>query len=480
MAYLSFDIGSSSVKSAVISEGGELLGMARRPLAPGLREGDAHEADASAWIDASFEAGAEAVAQARRTNATLELRALCASGNGPTLIATDAAGRPLGPALSWLDRRAAPEAEELERATGITTDPTFYLPKACRIWRSADEAKRARLRWFFSCPEYFAFALSGEACTFLSDPGYEPYIWNESLIAALGLPQEKFPPFAASGSVIGSLTQNAASRLGISAGTPVVAGFTDFLAAIVGSASVEPGVACDRTGSSEAINICAPRPSRNALLFSLPHPVRGLWNVSGGVSASGSGFEWLASILGIDVGGLLSEARAAKRGASGLGFLPYLSGERAPLWDAARRAVFFGLSIDHGRSELCRAACEGLCYGLRLASELAIKDGLGFELARVSGRAARDDFLCALKAEILRVPVELPAIPDCELSGDAAAMALALGDASSLAQAASSLVRFEKRFECGEARSEYEEGFAAYKAALGALESLDRDRASRR
>lgn len=480
MAYLAFDIGSSSVKAAIIAEDGRLLGLARRPLAQVRMPGGAHESDASAWLEASFAAGAEAIAVVKASFSGEKVRALAVSGNGPTLVAVDAAGAPLGPALSWLDRRATTEAAELSSIAGMVVDPTFYLPKACYLWRRADEEARTRLRWFFSCPEYVAFALSGEACTYLPDPGYEPYIWNEDFISALGLPKDRFPPFALPGSIIGSLTPGAASRLGLAAGAPVVAGFPDFLAAVVGSAAVLPGVACDRTGSSEALNLCSLRASRDRRLFSLPHAVPGLWNVSGGVSTSGVSLRWLSSILDLDVHELIAEAATARAGASEAGFLPYLSGERAPLWDASRRGSFFGLSMETGRAELCRAACEGLCYGLKLASELALADGLPFTLARASGRAAGEDFLCALKARILRAPVEVPEIIDCELSGDAAAMAFALGDASSIAKAALSLVRIARRFEPDEAKSEYEEGFAAYKAALGALTALDRDRASRR
>jgi len=480
MAYLAFDIGSSSVKAALIAEDGKLLGIARRPLASLKTPGGIHESDASTWVEASLVAGAEAIAQAKAASPAHRVRALSVSGNGPTLVAVDVSGKPLGPALSWLDRRAVSEAAELSSIAGMVIDPTFYLPKACRLWRQADEDERTKLRWFFSCPEYVAFALSGEACTYLPDSGYEPYIWNERFIAALGLPKDRFPPFAVPGAIIGSLVPEAASRLGIEAGAPIVAGFPDFLAAVVGSAAVTPGAACDRTGSSEALNICSTRPSRDGRLFSLPHAVPRLWNVSGGVSSSGAGLEWLASILRTDVRGLLAEAKAARRGVSEAGFLPYLSGERAPLWDASRRGVFFGLSMEQGRSELCRAACEGMCYGLRLASELALADGLPFNLARSSGRAAGEDFLCGLKADILRVPVEVPEILDCELLGDAAAIALALGDVSSLAEAALSLVRIARRFEPGEEKSEFEEGFASYKAALNALERPDRERVSHR
>ena len=454
MPYLCFDIGSSSLKSAVVSEDGKLLGLARRPVPLAYGDDGAHEADPDGWVDAMLSAGAEASALARSAGG-LEIRALAVSGNGPTLLATDASGAPLGPALSWLDRRAVREAEEVSALAGKPIDPTFYLPKALRMWRTAETELRDRIRWFFSCPEYLLYTLSGVALTYLPHSDYEPYIWNERMLSALGLPRDRFPPFAAPASLAGTLRAAAASRLGLEPGIPVVTGFPDFLAAIVGSASVEIGIACDRSGTSEAINLCASRPFPTRALLSLRHPVEGLWNVSGGLSTSGAALEWLADILApavegkkeAAVAGLLAEARKCPPGARGLVFLPYLAGERAPLWDAERRAAFVGLSVGHGRSEMARALCESLAYSLKLASNLAIAEGMPFKLLRVSGQAAANDFLNELKADIFGIPVEAPTIVDCELVGDAAACALAIGDAESLSQSAASLVRIRRRFD---------------------------------
>lgn len=483
MSYLCFDIGSSSLKAAIIAEEGRLLGFARRPVSLVHGEGGAHEADAIGWIEAALSAGAEAAAIARRSENGLEIRAVSVSGNGPTLLTADASGIPLGPALSWLDRRAIHEAEEVSVLAGKLIDPTFYLPKALRLWREAAPELRDRIRWFFSCPEFLLYALCGEALTYLPHPGYEPYIWNERMLTSLGLPLDRFPPFAAPARRAGGLLPAAASRLGLPPGIPVVTGFPDFLAAIVGSASVEIGVACDRSGTSEAINLCADRSFPTRALLSLPHPVEGLWNVSGGVSTAGAAFEWLAGILGpadgkkkeAAVAGLLAEAKLSPPGARGLVFLPYLAGERAPLWDASRRAAFIGLSVSHGRPDLVRSLCESLAFGLRLASDLALAEGMPFSLLRVSGQAAGDDFLCALKADILGVPVEAPTIGDCELVGDAAACALALGDAASLSESASLLVRIRKRFEPKPSPA-YDEAFVTFKAALTALAPVDKSR----
>lgn len=492
MPYLSFDVGSSSVKAAVISEDGGLLGFGRSPVPLTHGPDGAHEADPSAWVEAAFRSGRAAVAAARGDSSKggPEVRAIAVSGNGPTLLAADADGKPIRPALSWMDRRARTEAEEVSRIAGFPIDAGFYLPKALMLYRNLAEV-RERVRWFFSCPEYLAFALCGEAVTYLPSPGYEPYIWDDRSIGAVGIPKELFPPFVAPAERIGALSRDSADRLGLAAGVPLVSAFPDFLAAIVGSASVEPGCACDRSGTSEALNICAERPFPGKEILSLPHAISGLWNLSGGVSAAGAALDWLDGILGSGLdarstnASSSSEMPAASRvselaqssspGSGGLVFLPYLAGERAPLWDPDRRGAFVGMSLEHGRAEIARAACESLAFGLRLAADIARSGGFSLSLVRASGFAARDDFLCALKAEVLGVPVEAPAIADCELVGDAAACALALGDSCGLAESSRALFRARRRFD-PESPGAYDEHYGSFKSALAALAPFDADR----
>ena len=132
---------------------------------------------------------------------------------------------------------------------------------------------------------------------------------------------------------------------------------------------------------------------------------------------------------------LFAEAKRSPPGAKGLIFLPYLAGERAPLWDADRRGAFIGLSLSHDRGDMARAVCESIAYGLRLPVEIARQGGVRLDLVRTSGASARNLFLDSLKADILGIPVETTAIPDCELVGDACASALALGEASTVSEA---------------------------------------------
>jgi sugar (pentulose or hexulose) kinase len=127
---------------------------------------------------------------------------------------------------------------------------------------------------------------------------------------------------------------------------------------------------------------------------------------------------------------------------------------------------------------MARAAVESLAYGLKLASDLAVAEGLAFELLRASGQAAGEGLLCGIKADLLGVPLEVPEIVDCELVGDAAACALAIGDASSLSDGASRLVRIARRFEPSPFEP-YAASFASFESALSALERADRSAAVR-
>lgn len=468
-AWLTFDIGTSAVKAALIGVDGAALAEARSPV--GLYRGAderEYESEPREWL-AALAAASKAVL---RGAGPTEILALSTSGNGPTLVPCDAAGEPVGRALSWMDRRARDEALTVGELAGLPLDPSFYLPKA--LWlRERDPERFSRVGRFFACPEWVAFRLSGVAESWLADPYYERYTWALDAAGKLGFDGALFPPYAPSSRVMGKLLPAAAAALGLPEGVPIVSSWPDFLASLVGSGAVRPGVACDRSGTSEALNLCAGRPFPDFTLLSLPHAVPGLWNLSGGLSTSGKALEWFADSAGYgDEGapGVIAEARRARPGASGLIFLPYLAGERAPLWNRDLRGAFLGLAQGHGRRELARAVAESIAYGLRLSHERMAAAGFPTEVARTSGSAARDDFMNALKADVLGVPFERPELADAELLGGACACAVALGEADGLAEASDRMARVAARFEPDASlRPRYDELFLAYREALEAI-----------
>jgi len=469
--YLTFDIGTSSVKGALIGEDGRASRVERAPVGLYRGEGEsAWEAEPSEWWKALAECSLRLV---RRNEGPI--RAVAVSGNGPTLVPADSSGNPVGRAISWMDRRARDQADRISAVLGFPLDPSFYLPKA--LWflehREAEFRRTAR---FFSCPEWAAFRLCGEACTYLADPYYERYTWGGPAASELGLDASRFPPYAAPGRVLGKVLPEAARDTGIPEGTPVVTAFPDFLASLLGSGAVEPGIACDRAGTSEAFNLCSDAPCADWSFLSLPHAVPGLWNISGGLSTSGKALEWYARAAGFPADEepparkVFRAAETSVPGARNLLFLPFLAGERAPLWRRDLRGAFLGLSVDHGPGDLARAVAESIGFGLRLTSQGLAERGHVARLVRVSGNPARNAFLTRLKADILGLPVEVPELPDCELSGDAAACAAALGDSADLKEAAARLVRVESRFEPDpRLRGEYDRLYYVFADAVAAL-----------
>ncbi len=123
--YLVFDIGTSAVKGALLDEDGRLLRDARSALGlyPGQGEA-AWEAEPSEWIAAMADCSRALNAAGER-----DIRAVAVSGNGPTVVPTDAEGNAVGRAISWMDRRARDQADRISGLLGFPLDPSFYLPK---------------------------------------------------------------------------------------------------------------------------------------------------------------------------------------------------------------------------------------------------------------------------------------------------------------------------------------------------------------
>lgn len=454
--FCGIDLGTSSLKCALIAEDGTLLGRSRAPVGLYNREGR-WVAEPLEWLRALAQAYAGAHTAAARSGpgrdmTTDTLRAVAISGNGPTLVPVGQDGLPAGPALSWMDRGATTEAATVSALAGRPVDPSFYLPKALRA-RAETATPIAR---FFSGPEYLAFLLGARPVSYLADPRYDQYIWDLAILEKLGMDPGMVPGYVAPATVIGSVSHKAAEAVGLPAGLPIVSAFPDFLAALVGSGTVRTGIACDRAGSSEALNVCADTPFGDASIFSLPHAIPGKWNLSGGLSTSGKALEWFSAVAGYSGMGadtVYQDAGKGVRRDDDPLFVPYLAGERAPLWNRDLRGAFLGLSVGHTRHDMARAVVESLVFGLRLVADKIRDGGFPVDVIRCTGTPARDDAMNTLKADSLGVCVEVPAIMEAETLGDACVCAVALGDRKNLLEASLAMTRTATVFEPEPART---------------------------
>jgi len=444
---LTIDIGTSSFKSAIWDFEGNRIAFSAIPLSISLNDGLRHEADSAQWLRA-FEDSC------RRLGAETPLTAVEAvviSGNGPSLTPVFGNGAgdfrvPAASARLWLDRRAAKAAEQVSALVGGFVDASFFLPKALDI-KTNEPQLYAKTKHFLGCPELLAFALTGEARTVFPSDGFERWFWNDSILDRLALDRDKFPPFIRPGEAFGGLATQCAARFGLKPDIPVISGGPDFFAAILGSGVIQPGQVCDRAGTSEGINACTTTRIIDERLMSYSHPVRPFFNLSGIVSTTGKAIEWARDLLGVQTpDNFCTLAQTAQPGAGGLVFVPYLAGERAPIWNPSARAALRGLTLSTGRAEFARSVLEGICFAICDIISIMEESGAVVDELRIAGAASGNDILNQIKADITQKRILVPQHKEAEQLGLAIIGSHALGKFSSFSEAAAGLVRIEKTF----------------------------------
>ncbi|MCS6826601.1 MAG: FGGY-family carbohydrate kinase [Caldilinea sp.] len=464
-ALLGVDIGTTAAKAILCDRNGTLLAQAGEEYPTAFPQPGWAEQDPEAWWRATCHV-------VRRVLEVAQLPAQAVAGVGvscqaPTLAAVDATGHPLYPALIWMDRRAEPQCAQLRsevdedlvaEINGGRIDPYYLAPKL-RWLREQEPDVYARCHQVLQANGYIVHKLTGVFCmdsshgplTLCFDSGRRK--WSPRLLEAMKLDLDKLPPVRPCGEVVGVITPKAAEATGLAPGTPVIAGMTDGTAAAVEVGLMKPGDAAEMTGQSTVLLICSDAAYQGKALIPLGHPVPGLHLVVGAMSATGGALRWFrdqlgecevaeAQRLGIDPFELLS-ARAAQSppGANRVIFLPYMYGERSPIWDSAARGIFFGLSLATTKGDLVRAIMEGAAYGLRHNVETAAEAGFALETLACVGGGARSALWNQIKADVLGRPVTLPLAASGAAMGDAILAAAGVGLYASLTEAVAAMVK---------------------------------------
>ncbi|MCG5217619.1 FGGY-family carbohydrate kinase [Streptosporangium sp. KLBMP 9127] len=212
--------------------------------------------------------------------------------------------------------------------------------------------------------------------------------------------------------------------LGLPKDIPLVAGAQDAYLAFWAGGVDTPGRGLDPGGRTGGLAVAVDAAGVDADPYSLRSAATGVDIVGGPVSSHGLMLEWLRDLTGRTVPELLALAEPVPVGADGVVVLPYLEGERAPRWQRDLRAEIVGLGSGHGPGHLARAVLEGTAYGLR-----HIADSLpgSLDVLVCAGSPARSPLWCQIKADVLEVPVEVPAEPDLAAYGAALAAGAGAG-----------------------------------------------------
>lgn len=391
------DIGTQSTKALLVDRHGAIVAKHASGYQPDTPKPLWAEQWPSVWFDAVIECIAHCVKAAREQGIEASsIRSICIGGlYGGSGIPVDRDVRPLHPCLIWMDRRATAEVDwvrervDLERLLDITGNGVdSYYGFTKMLWlRENRPDVWANTRYFLPPNAYVIYLLTGEIAVDHSSAGNIGGVydvaqrnWSDTMLEMLGIPAGMMPErLVESTDVVGGLLSQWAERLGLPAGTPVVAGGVDAAVATFAAGATREGQHVAMIGTSMCWGYIDQKVDARHGLVSMPHVFNGRKDlyVFGGASTAGASVAWyrdqfcqaeIEAARALPHGDphvLLEEtAERVPAGSDGVMFLPYLMGERSPVWDAKASGAFIGLNLVHTRAHLYRAVLEGVAFAL--------------------------------------------------------------------------------------------------------------------
>ena len=486
---LGLDVSTTATKALLVDGTGEVrgAGTAEDPYqTPRPRWA---EQDPTLWWDGAVAAVRLALRDAGVAGD--EVAAIGLSGQMHGAVLLDGADRPVRPAILWNDQRTAAECDAIREAVGpdrlieITGNdalPGFTAPKL--QWVRANEPEAwARVRRMLLPKDYVRLRLTGAhaidkadgAGTILFDLAARD--WSDEVLRALDLDPSILPATFEGPEVTGTVTAAAAETIGLTAGTPVVAGGGDQAANAVGVGAIDPGVVALSLGTSGVVFAATETPivERHGRVHAFCHALPARWHLMSVMLSAAGSLRWYRDALapGIGFGQLVAEAAGAPVGSDGLSFLPYLTGERSPHPDPNARGAFIGLTVTHDRRHLTRAVLEGVAFGLRDGLDLMLAAGMPApSVVRASGGGLVSELWRLILAEVLGVAIAGVGTTEGAAYGAALLAAPAGGLAGSVEEAVVRSVRFVPLAEPGPDAAAYRERHALYRDLYPALAPL--------
>jgi xylulokinase len=476
--YLTFDLGTTGLKTALVNDDGRVQAVYTVEYTPKAPHPGWAEMDPDTYWQAAV-AGARAVLTATGADPS-SIQAIGFSSQGQTFIPLDRAGRPLHDFIVWVDDRAQAIADEwaaswlsrdqFRRSSGYPWIPAVLTVfKAAWLVRHHPEIKQA---WKFLClPDYFVFRLTGETATDYVIARMGGFFnlghnnWDPQLMEAAGIREEQLPRVLAPGQVAGRLQEKAARELGLPAGVPVCVGANDQLAGAVGAGNVSPGIVTETTGSVLALIATTPALLDDTNTVVGQHAVPELSYAMSFANTAAVVLKWFRDLCepGADYDKFLAGVETVPPGCDGLTLLPHFAGTNMPPFNPNVRGAFIGLTVGHTRMHLARAIMEGCGNLLQECLEPMRHHDVTMTTVRSLGGAAHSDVWLQMKADLLGVPVERPACAEAASLGAAMLAAAGIGRFAGVREASEAWYRPERVFEPNASRyAVYREVYERY------------------
>ncbi len=466
---LGIDIGTSACKVAVFNREGKVMASATGAYRvyhphPGWAEQNSEE-----W----WQAVCGAVKGALREGAIPPetIAGVGIDGQSWSAIPVNRKGKVLANTPIWMDTRAQDICEELNekigadeifKLSGNPLQPSYTTAKILWYRKHLPEVY-ANTYKILQSNSYIAMKLTGAMTQDISQ-GYGVHCfdiragqWDETMCEKMGIPVDFLPPIHPCHEVIGTVTGKAAAECGLAEGTPVVAGGLDAACGTLGAGVIHNGQTQEQGGQAGGMSICTDSCQADERLILGYHVVPGKWLLQGGTTGGGGVMRWMEKEFGAyerEIGKrqdkssleLFNElAEKVSPGSDGVVFLPYMSGERSPIWDPDAKGVFYGLDFNKTKGHFIRAAMEGVAFALRHNLETAQQAGARVEVLRAMGGAANSHLWTQIKSDVTGKPIEVPSSDTATTLGAAILAGVGTGMYDSFEEAVGLTVK-PKRF----------------------------------
>ncbi|WP_144931916.1 xylulokinase [Paenibacillus sp. 32O-W] len=486
---IGIDLGTSSVKTVLVSREGEVCHEASREYPLIQLQSGYSEQDPEEWVRQTKLCLKDLLLRAAVPPEAIE--GISFSGQMHGLVLLDEEHRPVRHAILWNDTRTTAQCREIEAKLGdrllaIAKNPAlegFTLPKL--LWVRDREPECFRRAVTFVLPkDYLRYRLTGQlhmdysdaAGTLLLDVGAKR--WSETICDSLGLPLSLCPLLVESHDCVGHLLPEVALETGLLTDTRVFAGGADNACGAVGAGILSPGETLCSIGTSGVILSC--ETNRDAdyqgRLHFFNHAKPDAYYVMGVTLAAGYSLSWFKNIFAANesFGALMKLAESVPPGANGLLFTPYVVGERTPHADSLIRGSFIGMDSAHTKADFVRAVMEGITFSLHESVKLMRDGGKTIDTVVSIGGGAKSEIWLQMQADIFDAAVVKLGSEQGPAMGAAMLAAYGCGWFATLEECAARFITRSNRYEPRpEAREKYARLFDIYQEVYGATKSLN-------
>ncbi|MBD1379788.1 xylulokinase [Metabacillus arenae] len=429
---IGIDIGSSSIKIGAINKEGDMAFVLRKPYSFQYLDQGRVEIDLDQiWKETKslLQKAFEKVRRIGCVNA-ISLSTFCNSS-----VFMDQKGNPLYSGIVYLDKRSVDEADWIKNEVG---EKRLY--KVTRNRMEAGMYSVSTLLWMKkNNPEIFyqtyrwgnlstfilhkltgRFILDWTQASFSGIFNPVNYQWSEELCEVIGVPMRLLPEIGEPGSMLGDLIDF--DGVFNEARIPVIVGGADTACSAL-ALNIRPNEMFESVGTSDVLTVCSHHPERlDTRFLNRSHVIKNQWLSHGAMSTPGASISWFYNNFLKDEGdksiALETVPEQSAIGANGVFFLPYMHGERTPIWDPYARGTFIGLQINTSKSDMIKAIFEGCAYGLKQINDIVEKK---YQLIHTSfqsiGGGAKNRHWTQIKANVLNKQIEVKDVNETAVFG---------------------------------------------------------------